>query len=478
MSSARVLLRVVLTALLCLAGIASRAGELVTVGGVQYEAVEQFKVGDGELVLHLKAKVAEPSAPKPAAGTPEAGASKSGPGDAAESADAGKDKSKSAMDLAKEKSISQLKVLDKDFASEITNQAQSTESTALTTIGVTPGDFNTPATPKDFAAAIAKGVDGSGKLKDGVAIQFSPGGLFFRSSIVGGGKFTSDPWMQAWARTSVEIASSRSDDARIGQQGAVALSVGVIDDTDPRLAWRDLSDCSDNAFDDVYPRSHINPIPAGRHRSKDEIPAAEADAAAQASAAFDKATKDCFEASKKKLGDLTLKRKFYVGYDHSWYSGDSDLAKAGTLGPRMLWASYSQGLSGANDPNASFKTLLQASATRKLHLQVKDPADDSKLTNQDRTDLMLRVRLTQNRWNAFADAGLSRVRTGPVLTDSVRRYGFGAEFKVSDTLWLVLGSVTEHGYLNGGKNTLLNTGLRFGQSDNSLIGSPFAATKN
>lgn len=134
----------------------------------------------------------------------------------------------------------------------------------------------------------------------------------------------------------------------------------------------------------------------------------------------------------------------------------------------MIWTSFSYGLYKAD---SGVKTLFQLSASRKLGLQVKDPEDDTKLASEDRSDLTIRLKFARDRWSAFGDAGVARVTTG-VLSERVRRYGYGAEFKLSDTLWLVLGSVTEHGFLTGEKRSLLNTGLRFGQSDKPMFGQP------
>ena len=51
-------------------------------------------------------------------------------------------------------------------------------------------------------------------------------------------------------------------------------------------------------------------------------------------------------------------------------------------------------------------------------------------------------------------------------------FGYGVEYKVNDSLWLVLASITERGFVSGDKRSLISTGVRFGQSDKSLIGAP------
>jgi hypothetical protein len=121
----------------------------------------------------------------------------------------------------------------------------------------------------------------------------------------------------------------------------------------------------------------------------------------------------------------------------------------------MFWTSYSQGLS---KQGAATKTLLQVSASRKWHLQVNDAVDETKLVDEERTDLMMRLRFSRQRWSGFADFGMVRVTTDGVFSSHVRRFGYGAEYKLSDTMWLVLGSITERGFVTGENRTLPNTG--------------------
>ena len=82
----------------------------------------------------------------------------------------------------------------------------------------------------------------------------------------------------------------------------------------------------------------------------------------------------------------------------------------------------------------------------------------------------MRLRLSRARWSAFVDAGLARVRTAGELSSYIRRFGYGAEYQLNETLWLVLGNVTERGFISREKRTLLHTGVRFGQSDKPVFG--------
>ncbi len=407
---------------------AAIGGEVV-VDNKAYEETARMVLRDGEIVIHLRPKTVAATAPGPAAAVP----AEDKPG---------------APKLAH-----YVAPLNKELAEAMARDMQSQASPGLSALGVAAGAMSTPATPREFGAALAKGLDASGKVKEGLAVQFSPASLFTPFSLTGGQRYAASGAMQAWARTSVELATAKSDDSRIGQQIALSLSSGLIDDGDPRLYWSLLSRCTDALFPAVgRPGDVIDP----------DLARADIERA-----------KKCYATRWSDVSaGLWKAPRWYAGYAKSWYTGDSAKLAAAQSGPTMLWTTYSQGFDQLNPSGARFKTLFEFSAARKQHLLVEDPADATGLAGESRTDATLRLRFSRDLWSAFVDTGLARVETAGVLSANVRHFGYGVEYKLADSLWLVLASVSERGFASGDKRTLLSTGLRFGQSDKDLVGAP------
>jgi hypothetical protein len=408
------------------------AGEIV-LDNKAYEETARMVLQNGEIVVHLRPKVTkgEASAASPAAETD----------------------APAATPAAVPKKYAVVPTLNKEAADAIAADMKSQASPGLTALGVTPSAMSTPGTPKEFGAALARGIDASGNVKEGVAVQFSPASLFAPYSLKGGSRFNGSRGMQAWARTSVELATAKSEDKRIGQQLAASVSTGLIDDGDPRLYWELLSDCTKNILQSIpRPGEVVDP-----------------DIAKAEFAAASKCYQDKWSNVSKTLWAAP---RWYAGAAKSWYTGDSTKLSHAQRGPSMLWTTYSQGFDWLNPRGSRFKTLAEFAATRKRDLQVDDPADATLPLNESRTDLSARLRFSREQWSGFADFGLARVRTGGVLSENVRHFGYGVEYKVSDTLWLVLASVSERGFVSGDKRTLISTGLRFGQSDKDLVGGP------
>lgn len=442
--------RLAVVAWLALPHPAAWGAEEVLLGGQAWQEVDRKVLANGDILLQLKRK-APAAAGQPA---PAAAAVAGAPVETPPAAPAGMADANAAARL--------IPTLDKDFAAALAKEAQPTDSPGLTALGVTAGDFNQPVTPKDLAAFIARGTDLSGKVKEGVAVQFSPVNLFFPRVLVGGRRYEDSFWMQLAARTQLELATSKSDDERIGQQVAASVTLGLVDGADPRLFWAPLDDCARTAMKAGGLPPKPEPMMSPQEMQAWKASQDSAVAAAQACYA-------AYRAANDELAAMWARPRWYAGYAKGWQTGESGRLQDSRGGPEMFWTSFSYGLYKAE---SGVKTLFQLAASRRMGLQVKDPQDDARLANEDRTDLSLRLKFARDRWSAFADAGLARVNTAGVLSERVRRYGYGAEFRLSDTLWLVLGSVTERGFVAGDKRTLLNTGLRFGQSDKPLFGQP------
>lgn len=465
MSSAR-LYHSIFSTLLAL-GLAANvfAAEEVTIGADKYEEVERWSIG-GELIVRLKPKISSGASSGVAAVgarqeiAPETTLAASNPPGAKSS------ESKTADGKSDEAAKSSnpwgaiLPSQEQSFYDTLAKEdaANTTDSPGLNVLGVNVGDINHPTTPKDFAMSLAKGTNSSGSVKEGVAMQFAPATLFFPKTLIGGKAYVNSSLMQMWARTSIEIATAKSDNKQIGQQLAASLSVGLIDQADPRLFWADDERCASEQMKTL--RVPDPPL------TDEKIAAFNLLQEEQLKLANECKSKKWEETSKS----LWKKPRWYAGAAKGWNTGDSTKARDLKSGPAMVWTTFSKGIESVDDSNVTVRKLVEFSLAKKWSLPIEDSKDTSKLLEENRTDAVVRLRFSRERWNAFVDAGLSRVRTAGALSTNVRRFGYGAEYRVDDNLWLVLGSIVEHGYVIGdSKRTLLNMGLRFGQTNKEVF---------
>ena len=183
--------------------------------------------------------------------------------------------------------------------------------------------------------SVASNTTGSGaknEIED-VAVQFSPAVLFFSDTLVGGRTYENDKLMQAFARTSLELATSKSADARVGQQFAASLNVGLIDGSDPPLFWAPLDDCARKAMRSAA----LLPMPLQM------MTAAELSAWNLSQATAIGEAKDCYTAylaANEKNAGMWAKPRWYAGYARAWSTGPSSKMGDSTAGPAMLWTSF------------------------------------------------------------------------------------------------------------------------------------------
>ncbi|WP_154668074.1 hypothetical protein [Pseudoduganella violaceinigra] len=431
--------------------LANAADDVVVIGASRYQELGRYvDVKTGEIVVRLKPIPGPP--PEQAVEKPVASNMAAPVAHSAEPTTGG---SAPAEQLPK---------IREELRDALAREANAniTDSPGLSVLGVGAGEINRAMTPKDVAVSLAKGTDATGKVKEGVALQFSPANVFFPSTLIGGTTYEDSWWMGPWARTSIELATSSSDDKRLGQQAAASLTIGLIDKADPRLAWKMPDDCARKSMAEIG----VPPKPVQLMSEAEKAAWQEWESAGVRKA------QACYRQRASEVSNLLWKLpRWYVGYAKSWKTGEGDKLNDLSGGPRMVWMTYSQGFDFLNPHNASAtgRTLFELAANRKWQLPVQDEKDDSKLLREDRADVIARLRYSRDRWNAFIDYGLARVRTDGLLSANVRRFGYGAEYKVREDLWVVLGSVQERGFVNGDKRNLLNFGLKFGQTDKQSL---------
>jgi hypothetical protein len=326
-------------------------------------------------------------------------------------------------------------------------------SPAMAVLGMSGTEPQRPAFPRDFALSVMRGFDKDGKTKDALAIDIVPAALFFPETIVGGALYKQNYLMQLQARTTVSLAASRVEGSDSASQLAAGIRIGLIDHADPGRHYEQVRACVNKAIANV-------PLPHGP-TTKDSPEAAAVLAAAN----------EC--APDKVVRDLWAKPALYVGYAQGWRS-DSGSVRDARRQVKALWGTFSIGLNGRNDkmkadaPPPAIRALLQLHLSRKLGDR---PLDANAAPAEDRSELIARIRFGKEKWHGFIDGGKARVSSAGMTTENIRRIGYGVEFQVSDTLWLVVGQVRETGFASGDRK-LLSTGLRFGQAPKASVGLP------
>jgi hypothetical protein len=106
------------------------------------------------------------------------------------------------------------------------------ESPAFSVLGVTPDATIKPETTRDLAFSLLNGVDPSGNLQTGLAIDTSP----YLLSGVDLPEYINDPFKRLLARSQVSVATTKgSDDNDKSVRASIGLRMTFFDFGDPRL---------------------------------------------------------------------------------------------------------------------------------------------------------------------------------------------------------------------------------------------------
>jgi hypothetical protein len=440
-----------LLAISCRAQAASDKDSIVRAG---WEQLERIELKDGTVQIHARPKAAGvpavasalPTA-KVALATPAAPAPQVDPAAApAAASGAGKPVDAQFIDSLKKTLAIDLSV---------------PSSPAMTVLGIAGTEVQRPAFPRDFATSLVRGFDSNGKPKNAIAIDIVPVAMFLPSWIEAGEKYQS-PLMQIRARTTVSLAAAQVEGNNAASQLAAGIRIGLLDKGDPGIYWREIQGCVSKLIAQMEPVPGPNTAPP------------------PGAAEIVKLADSC--KANNLIFDMWAKPALYVGYAQGWYSASAPFKDA-ARSAKAAWASFSIGLNRRtvqdieNNTNADkLRALLQLYAARKVDARVEAADAGGALVREDRSDFVTRIRFGKEKWHAFVDAGVARVTTGGVASQSVRRIGLGAEYQLREDMWLVVGGVREKGFAAGDRN-LINTGLRFGQAAEPQFGLPAGPKK-
>jgi hypothetical protein len=322
---------------------------------------------------------------------------------------------------------------------------------AFVALGVTPETVNHPATPREFAASLLNGVDRTGTLQTGFALEAAPYQVFF------GAQTTLENYKESYLtrllynlNLSLATTKASTNDDK-AQRVAVGMELTLFDKGDPRLNPK-VSDLFKQVTSNV-------PAPI---RDPDWT---EGEWQAYEKAYYEKAgdpNKAYLAGLEQIRAESWAKTAWNVAWAPTWVSasGNADDLKYEGL---TAWTTFAYGFEDVS----ALKGRVQFIAHLRYREgeEVLDPNDATLRFKQDTLFGAARLRWGRPDLNFSAEAAYIRIWDGPQGDDDAFRIGAVLEKKISQNLWFVLSAGQDFG-VSGQDNELFTLGsLRFGSAD-------------
>lgn len=323
------------------------------------------------------------------------------------------------------------------------------DSPGFFVLGATPENIVQPRTLRELSVAVKNGVDQSGKLKTGVAVDFIPaqlmsGALDIKQALQQGPGQTGYPAStlgRILYNTSISLATikgSESDDKSV--KFGLGVHFPIFDDSDGRNSPA-LIECLQRILKDVVPNAD------GMKELKFEI-----------APSLQKRALACREKLRWNATALTIS----AGTARTTDNGKLQESLPATSG---LWFSYSYGFKDtgvkALEDHAQF--LVFGKAMNKE--TVADPRDEKKQISANSRAITMGLKIGSPYFNGAFNRSWSRLRyAGIEGKETVRRWSVGLEYSVTKDIWLVASTGRESGRQFGENQSFVNTGLRFGSA--------------
>lgn len=328
---------------------------------------------------------------------------------------------------------------------------------AFVALGITPENVAHPATPREFATSLLNGVDRTGTLQTGFALEVAPYQVFFGPQTTLS-EYRNNFFTRLLYNFNVSVATTKAstnDDK--AQRLALGMEVTLFDKGDPRL-----NPAVENLFKQV---TMENPLP-------DYDPdMSEAEYNALVKAHYEK-----FDPNKAYVDGLEKiraaswgKTAWNMAWAPTWVSlsGNADNLKYEGL---TAWTTFAYGFEGVG--------ALQGRAQFIAHVryregeEVVDPDNATIKAKQNTLFAAARLRWGRPDLSFSAEGAYIRIWDGLQGDDQSYRIGAVLEKKVANNLWLVL-SLGEDFGVAGQASQLYSLGsFRLGSSDSPTFQSP------
>ena len=318
---------------------------------------------------------------------------------------------------------------------------------AFVALDLSPDTVSTPTNPRDFAAALLNGVDRSGVLQTGIAIETTPfrwiPGL--RTDIKA---YSENYWNRLLYNFSFSLATDKASDS---DSKAVKLALGLSTivyqsaDSDPRR-----NATLEKAFHDANTEHPVAGIPYGQ-------PVADENEMAKKTlqAAVDEFRKESWKG-------IT----WNAAIAPTWSSESGKISDLGNPG-FTAWTTLAYGPSAKILPDPWHCQFVgQLSYRENEH--VVDSANSMHTADQNTFIAAGRLRLGTTDFNGFAEGAYVQIWNGLNGDESGWRGALGVERKISDNVWLVLSAGQQFGATTTDSNELFALGsIRIGTSQNA-----------
>ena len=336
------------------------------------------------------------------------------------------------------------------------------ESPAFAALGLSPETIIRPATPREFATALLNGVDRSGHVQTGLAIDVAPY-LVYAGSRVTLSDYRASRVTQVLSHTTASFATTK---ASSDEDKTVRLALGVhatlYDSEDPRLDNDQLLNCY--ADMPVF-RPLVLPVsPDLTVRAQQERQLAEDRRTFETSVLIPgvEACRTKFQRNARWNGTSWIVAVAPTWIAPTGLAGDLD---GGSL---AAWTSLSYGFDSV--PGLQNNAQVTGHFRHLSNELVTDAALAGGKETRETTIAGVRFRAGTTGFGLSFEASYIRTAAAGRADDTSSRLAFGADRRLADNLWLTLSMGGDHGVSAGTPSGLSMLGaLKFGLSKDPSI---------
>ena len=319
-------------------------------------------------------------------------------------------------------------------------------SPAFVLLGLSGETATRPTTARQLVTSLESGVDKTGKLKGGIAIDSAPFQLTLGTDLTLDGYKRLNPALRSLLNTQLSLATtSGAGDADKVKRVGLGLNIPIYDAGDPRLDT-ELVHCLNTKAPPILT------MPMGIDESGN--PATQATVTASPAG-----LKACYDEARARSRSRTA---WTLGFGQSWTSTTGDLndAKKNTRG---LWTSYSYGFEHVELLKGKAQLVL---SVRQMDDEiVADPLDAAKLVSQDSRAAAVQFRLAADTLAGAIEYSRQNLRIDSRPTDRVNRLAIGLDYQLDKNLWLSASVGGEGGRKNGESRNFVFGGIKYGRYD-------------
>lgn len=319
-------------------------------------------------------------------------------------------------------------------------------SPAFVLLGLSGETATRPTTARQLVTSLESGVDKTGKLKGGLAIDAAPFQLTLGTDLSLASYKSLNPALRALLNTQLSLATTAgAGDADKVRRIGLGLNIPLYDAGDPRLDG-ELLGCLNTKAPPVIAG------PAGI--GSDGEPTTQGGVTASAAGLA-----KCYSEARARSRSRSA---WTAGFGQSWASSTGDLndAKRNTRG---FWTSYSYGFEHV--ALLSGKAQVVLSARRIDDEIVVDPLDSARLVSQDSRAGAIQFRLASDTLGGAIEYSRQSLRIDTRPTDRVNRFAIGLDYQLDKNLWFSTSVGGEGGRKNGENRNFVFGGIKYGRLD-------------